>query len=72
MLDAYLPPESDKRDKRPAIVFMHGGGFTAGNKRVGRKFALEMTKRGYAVFSVNYRLTGDYWSMESQKAVHDA
>ena len=61
MLDAYLPPESDTRDKIPAIVFMHGGGFTAGNKKMGRQFALEMTKLGYAVFSINYRLTGDYW-----------
>jgi len=58
MLDAYFPPDSDERDKRPVIVFMHGGGFTKGNKSSGRKLALEMTKRGYVVFSVSYRLTG--------------
>jgi len=46
---------------------MHGGGFKAGNKRSGRKLALEMVARGYAVFSVNYRLTGDYWPSEGQK-----
>ena len=51
---------------------MHGGGFKGGNKRSGRKLALEMVARGYAVFSVNYRLTGNHWPMKSQKAVHDA
>jgi len=67
LLDAYFPPESDQRSKRPAIVFMHGGGFKAGNKRSGRKLALEMVARGYAVFSVNYRLTGEHWPSEGQK-----
>ena len=72
LLDAFLPPTSDTRDKIPAIVFMHGGGFTGGSKRTGRKFALEMVKLGYAVFSINYRLTGDYWDQIEQKYVHDA
>jgi len=61
-----LPPDSDKRDKRPAVVFMHGGGFKAGNKNMGTKLAKKLTKRGYAVFSINYRLTGNYWPAETQ------
>lgn len=72
LLDAYFPPESDKRDKRPAVIFAHGGGFKGGNKQVGKKLAEQLTVRGYAVFSINYRLTGEHWSMESQQAVHDA
>jgi len=39
---------------------------------MGKKLAEKLTMRGYAVFSINYRLTGEYWSVESQKAVHDA
>ena len=72
MLDAYLPPDSDSRDKIPAVVFMHGGGFKGGNKRMGRKLALELTARGYAVFSVNYRLTGGHHAAETQGQVFDA
>ena len=71
-LDAYFPPESDQRDVRPAVVFMHGGGFSSGDKMSGSKFAQELARRGYVAFSVNYRLTGDFWSTESQQAVHDA
>ena len=66
LLDAYFPPDSDLRDKRPAVVFMHGGAFRAGNKNMGTKLAKKLTMRGYVVFSVNYRLTGSYWSPESQ------
>ena len=28
--------------------------------------------RGYAVVSINYRLTGDSWSWESEKEIFDA
>ena len=74
MLDAYLPPDSDKRDKRPVVVVMHGGGFTDGDKQDDGqvKYAYELTKRGYAVVSINYRLTGDSWSWESEKEIFDA
>ena len=74
MLDAYLPPDSDQRDKRPAVVFMHGGSWQTGDKRGDNivKYATELSTRGYAVFSVSYRLTGAYWSQESKKALYDA
>ena len=74
MLDAYLPPDSDKRDKRPVVVVMHGGGFVGGDKQeYGQvKYAYELSIRGYVVVSINYRLTGDSWTWESQKAEFDA
>ena len=51
MLDAYLPPDSDKRDKRPVIVVMHGGGFTDGDKEDEDqvRYAYELSMRGYVV-----------------------
>lgn len=74
MLDVYLPADSDSRDKRPAVVHMHGGGFLGGDKRNDSivKYSKMMAMRGYAVFSISYRLTGGYWSWESGKAVLDA
>ena len=63
MLDAYLPPESDKRDKRPVVVHIHGGSFTGGSKSSVQaiKYASELTMRGYAVVSIEYRLTGSIY-----------
>ena len=57
LLDAYFPPDSDTRDKRPAVVWMHGGAFKNGDKFSGKDLAKELASRGYAVFSINYRLT---------------
>lgn len=36
MLDVFSPPDSDTRDKRPAVVFAHGGGFKGGGKYIGQ------------------------------------
>ena len=74
MLDAYMPPDSDTRDKRPVVVYMHGGGFVGGDKQDGGpvQYAYELATRGYVVVSINYRLTGDSWTWESQKAEFDA
>jgi len=47
---------------------MHGGGFRSGKKENGAKLATKLTMRGYAVFSINYRLTGGH----SEKPVLDA
>ena len=63
MLDAYLPPDSDTREKRPVVVYMHGGAFVGGDKQIPGiiETAKRLTQRGYAVVSINYRLTGEYW-----------
>lgn len=74
MLDAYMPPDSDKRDKRPVVILMHGGGFIRGDKQMIDQvaYAYELSMRGYVVVSINYRLTGDFWTWESKKQVFDA
>ena len=74
MLDAYMPPDSDTRDKRPVVVVMHGGGFTGGDKQDKDqvRYAYELSTRGYAVVTINYRLTGDAWTWVSQKELFDA
>lgn len=51
-------PKSKSDTPRPAIVFVHGGGWTKGDKRsnlfIGQ--ALKFASQGYVCVSVNYRL----------------
>ena len=55
-LDIYLPDEGD--GPFPVILHIHGGGFEIGDKCDIHVLAyLKALKRGYAVVSVNYRLS---------------
>jgi acetyl esterase/lipase len=55
-LDVYLPDEGD--GPFPVILSIHGGAFRAGDKGDNQVLPmLEGVKRGYAVVSVNYRLS---------------
>ncbi len=58
-LDAYLPDEERWPGHRPAVVLIHGGGWVKGDKAEPRQtqIAATLTRRGFAVFSINYRLT---------------
>ena len=61
VLDLYLPPASapapDLRP-RPVIVFFHGGGWRVGDKsEVEKRAAAIVGETGYALASVNYRLS---------------
>lgn len=52
-LDAFLPAGAAK--PLPVIVWIHGGGWRAGSKE--RCPAIPLSGAGYAVFSIDYRLT---------------
>ena len=54
LLDLYLPTTEEAL--RPAIVFIHGGGWSGGDKGGWAKQAEEMAKLGYVAISINYRL----------------
>ena len=56
-LDLYLP-YSPKRLDRPAVVFIHGGGFTGGDKAEYRSASVsaDLCRAGYVVVSCNYVL----------------
>ncbi len=57
-LDIYLPDEGD--GPFPVVLHIHGGAFAIGDKRdVYLMSYLRGLKRGYAVVSVNYRLSGE-------------
>ena len=53
LLDLYRPEEVD--GKLPVIVWVHGGAWWAGSKTFCP--AVWMVRRGYAVASINYRLS---------------
>jgi acetyl esterase/lipase len=53
LLDLYVP--KDARNPLPLVVWIHGGAWRAGSK--DRCPAIRVTKRGYVVASVNYRLS---------------
>ena len=54
LLDLYLPAQNAA--KLPVIMWVHGGGWATGDKGNGGP-ASRMTARGYAVASINYRLS---------------
>ena len=57
-LDIYLPAEGD--GPFPVVLHIHGGGFDIGDKRdIHLMPFLQGLERGYAVVSVNYRLSGE-------------
>ena len=59
-LDLYKPPATDTQTMRPALVWVHGGGFSSGDKTnvVSVDVANTFAKKGYVVVSINYRLLG--------------
>jgi acetyl esterase/lipase/CubicO group peptidase (beta-lactamase class C family) len=56
-LDLFLPPPGND-SLRPAIVFVHGGGWRQGDKGEGlfRSLPEQYAGQGYVCISVNYRL----------------
>jgi predicted esterase len=57
-LDIYLP-EYDSEGKRPTLIYMHGGGFSSGERDSEgiQEFCNSLAGYGYVVASISYRLT---------------
>ena len=53
-IDYYMSTESD--DAKPLLVFIHGGGWSRGDKSMYKFFAEGFTSEGYDVALPNYRL----------------
>lgn len=56
-LDLYRPKK--RKGKKPLIIYVHGGGFSGGERddEVSVGFSSEMAKYGFNVASISYRLT---------------
>lgn len=59
-LDLYLPANRPAQARSPAVVIIHGGGWTGGDKAAAREFNLGTTlaKAGYVCASVEYLKEG--------------
>lgn len=58
MLDVYPAEKGD--GLRPALLMIHGGGWSAGNKGVYAGAAPTFTREGFTVISIGYRLAPKY------------
>jgi pectinesterase len=56
LLDAFYPAERSK-EKRPAIVIIHGGGWRSGNRTQHYPLAQHLAERGYVCFTPAYELS---------------
>jgi len=54
-LDLYQPT-GDTVSKRPALIWVHGGGYVAGDKSNAAAEATYFARRGYVGVAINYRL----------------
>ena len=72
-LDLYQP-SGDTEPRRPAFVWIHGGGFTGGDKAASLEttIATRFAKRGYVTVSINYRLRPDHYFVEGDPELLDA
>jgi len=62
-LDVYQPANLAAGSRAPAVVWIHGGGWTGGTKNEARaqSIAADLAKAGYVVLSVDYRLGNGAW-----------
>ena len=56
LLDLYLPAVPIRRPV-PVIVFLHGGGWSGGTRTTGPDFKRYFAQDGFAMASIEYRLT---------------
>jgi acetyl esterase/lipase len=64
-LDLY-EPEGDPIRDRPVVIWVHGGGFTAGDKTESGPME-DLARRGYIAISIDYRLRpGRFFDISDQ------
>jgi len=55
LMDTYFPKVSGE-EPLPAIVYIHGGGWSQGSKEIGGPYSAMLASGGYFTASINYRL----------------
>jgi len=58
VLDIYIPPGTAPDAARPCIVFIHGGGWSGGDKNAAAAKVPALAGLGFVVVGINYRLSG--------------
>lgn len=65
-VDVYLPPASNTHTPYPGIVFVHGGGWTSGDKQGFATEAEAAARHGYVGISINYDMAAPRDPREAQ------
>jgi acetyl esterase/lipase len=52
----FYQPTGDTVKRRPVVIWVHGGGFSAGDKSDGTDWATAFARRGFVAVSLGYRL----------------
>lgn len=68
LLDVYYPESTQKDDRLPVIIDIHGGGWMYGDKELNKIYCLTLAQKGYVVFNMSYRL---YPEVNVQKQLSD-
>ena len=58
--DVYLPNAPAANGGRPAIILVHGGGWTVGDKWTMSGYSRSLAEAGYVTVNINYRLAPQY------------
>ena len=58
-LDVAVPPNATASSPAPAVVWVHGGGYSTGSKEDTYDSVLSYARAGYVAATINYRLTPD-------------
>lgn len=66
MLDVYYPEAIT--EEIPIIIYIHGGGFVAGDKLYVKEYCLALAQKGYTVVNINYGLAPHY---KNPQQIHD-
>ena len=56
-LDLYVPKDIEK--PAPGLVFIHGGGWEGGSRKIYKYYTVRYAARGYVAATVSYRLVGE-------------
>jgi len=54
LLDVYLP-KNRTANRVPGLIFIHGGGWSSGDKRDYRVYTIDFARAGYVAASISYR-----------------
>lgn len=62
LMDIYYPAGHSADSHDAAVVYVHGGGWTAGSRNTGEgsRYIPALVAQGYVVFAVDYRLAPEY------------
>jgi len=58
MLNSFFPKHSGE-DKIPAVIYIHGGGYTGGSRNIGNQASAILAAGGYFAVTIDYRLLKD-------------